>query len=560
MIEKKLYILFLLASAFSFAQVNIYSEVNTQEARVNSPITFTVVLEIYGEDLIQESPVKLPDFSKFNFEYASEQNTYIDPVKKIRLNRMVYQFSLDPKQAGNVKIGSALVKGNGKMYKTEPIDVVVKDAEKKPLAVANNPAKNMYLNMQLEEKEVYKNEPVIAVIKAFSKNISGFRHLEPAKFEPIKNLTIRTIASFDESIEETDNNFSSQIIAMFVIIPKVSGFMDVPSVEVPLSNHKNILVSNKVKINVKKLPEGAPENFNDAVGKYDLKIELIDKNKESFEINKAFNVSVKVSGKGNLSPSILPKILPSPDYETYKPTIVNNSNATNNGIEGTVEAQYVIIPKRRGDLKISTEDFSYFDPKDEKYVELGSASLILNTVNSQDIANAKTTLQKVNEYTNNVLEKVDSPVIDTKKLQVKEHKNISWTVIFCNLLIVGTGALLFLYFNKKLKDKKKQELEKKNISSQPIITIAETEAMLRKSDKLDIPSYLDYLQKTIDEGDFPKFYKVFEELKMETDYYSQNRYSHNFAEYLKLNFGLNDYEKYSQLMTKVNVEKYSPFS
>jgi hypothetical protein len=49
MIRKNLYILFLLASVYSFAQVNLYSEVNTKEARVNNPFVFTVVLEIFGK-------------------------------------------------------------------------------------------------------------------------------------------------------------------------------------------------------------------------------------------------------------------------------------------------------------------------------------------------------------------------------------------------------------------------------------------------------------------------------------------------------------------------------
>jgi hypothetical protein len=142
MIKKNLYILFLLASAFSFAQVNLYSKINSRETKLNAPLVFTVVLEIVGEDLVQETPMQLPDFSKFNFDYVSEQNTIIDPIKKIRVNQMVCQISLDPKQTGNIKIGSALVKVNGKIYKTEPIDIVVKDAEKKSVA-GNSPSRNM---------------------------------------------------------------------------------------------------------------------------------------------------------------------------------------------------------------------------------------------------------------------------------------------------------------------------------------------------------------------------------------------------------------------------------
>ena len=558
MIKKNLYILFLLASACTFAQVNLYSEVSSREARVNAPILFTVVLEIFGEDLVQETPVKLPDLTKFDYAISSEQNTFIDPVKKIRINQMVYQFALDPKQTGNLKIGSALVRINGKMYKTEPIDIVVKEAEKKPLAT-NNPARSMYLNMQIDDREVYKNEPVVAVLKAFSRNISNFRHLEPAKFEPVRNLAIRSIANFDESIEDSENDYSAQVVGVFVIVPKVAGLMDIPSVEVPFTNHKNVLVSNKVKINVKKLPDGAPVNFNNAVGKYDVKIEMVDKGKENFEINKAFNISVKVSGNGNLSPAIVPRILPSPDYEVFEPKIINNSVATVKGIEGEVEAQYVIIPKKRGDLRIVTEDFSYFDPRQEKYVEVGSKFLALNTVNAQDIANAKTTLQKVNEYTNNVLEKVDSPVLSTQKLKVKEHKKMSWMVIFGNLFIIGVGALAFMYFNRKMKEKKKIDLAKKNKASQPIVNIAETEAMLRSKSTFDLQSHLDYLNKTVDE-EKTKFFDGVEKLRADADEYCRARFNSDFSQYLKTNFGMSDDEKYKHLMTQVAVEKYSPYS
>ncbi len=558
MIKKNLYILFLLASACTFAQVNLYSEVSSREARVNAPILFTVVLEIFGEDLVQETPVKLPDLTKFDYAISSEQNTFIDPVKKIRINQMVYQFALDPKQTGNLKIGSALVRINGKMYKTEPIDIVVKEAEKKPLAT-NNPARSMYLNMQIDDREVYKNEPVVAVLKAFSRNISNFRHLEPAKFEPVRNLAIRSIANFDESIEDSENDYSAQVVGVFVIVPKVAGLMDIPSVEVPFTNHKNVLVSNKVKINVKKLPDGAPVNFNNAVGKYDVKIEMVDKGKENFEINKAFNISVKVSGNGNLSPAIVPRILPSPDYEVFEPKIINNSVATVKGIEGEVEAQYVIIPKKRGDLRIVTEDFSYFDPRQEKYVEVGSKFLALNTVNAQDIANAKTTLQKVNEYTNNVLEKVDSPVLSTQKLKVKEHKKMSWMVIFGNLFIIGVGALAFMYFNRKMKEKKKIDLEKRNKASQPIVNIAETEAMLRSKSTFDLQSHLDYLNRTVDE-EKTKFFDGVEKLRADADEYCRARFNSDFSQYLKTNFGMSDDEKYKHLMTQVAVEKYSPYS
>lgn len=559
MISKNLYILFLLTSAFSLAQVNMYSKINTRETRLNSPLVFTVVLEIVGEDLVQETPMQLPDFSKFNFDYVSEQNTIIDPIKKIRVNQMVCQISLDPKQTGNIKIGSALVKVNGKIYKTEPIDIVVKDAEKKAVA-ASSPAKNMYLNMQVSDRDVYKNEPVVAVIKAFSRNISGFRHLEPAHFEPTKNFAIRAIADVDESIETSVDDFSSQVVAMFVIVPKVVGYVELPTADVALNNHRGTLVSNKVKINVKKLPDGAPQGFKNAVGKYNLSVELVDKKKESFEINKAFNIAVKVEGKGNLSPSILPKILPSSDYDTYAPKLVNNSIATTDGLEGSVEAQYVIIPKKRGGIKIQTEHFSFFDPKLEKYVDVGPGIIALNAVNAQDIANSKTTLEKVNEYTNNVLETVNSPVISTQNLKVENKHGFNWRGILGNFLIIAVVSSVFIYFYRKYRKKQLLLANKKTVTDKPIVTIAETEALLRRKNKPDLDLYYDYQEKMIDQSNSDKFFYSVEELKSEADLYCTEQFSQNFQDYLKDHQSTDLYQRYVDLLSQINTEKYSPFS
>lgn len=557
MIRKNLYILSLLASVISFAQVNLYSKISSKEARVNSPLVFTVVLEIMGEDLVQESPLQLPDFSKFNFDYASEQNTLIDPVKKIRINQMICEISLDPKQTGNIKIGSVLVRVNGKIYKTEPIDIVVKDAEKKPLAKSHT-TRNMYLNMQVSDRDVYKNEPVVAVIKAFSKNLSGFRHLEPAKFEASKNFAIRSVADFDESIETSENDFSSQIVAMFVMVPKVTGYVDMPAAEVPVINNSNTLVSNKVKINVKKLPAGAPKSYKNAVGKYRLSVELLDKGKENFEVNKAFNIAVKLEGQGNMSPAILPKIIPSQQYDIYPPKIVNNSIATPEGIQGEIEARYIVIPKKRGGVKVETEDFSYFDPQTEKYVDLGSGLLTLATVNAQDIANSRTALERVNDYTNNVLETVNSPVINTNSLKIEKNKGFNWIGIVGNLLIVVVISLIFMVLYRRYSKSKKQH-KKSKTPQKPIVNIAETEALLRKNNKPDVNAYYVYLEKMIDKSDADKFFYALEDLKAEANLYCHDHFSLDFEDFLRSNH-LDIYNRYVDLQRLIDIEKYAPFS
>ena len=129
---KFLYIFSLLSTIFTYGQVTLVPIIEDKDPKVNEKFTVTFVLEIDGNEYIQETPLRLPDFSKFNMiGTASDQNTYVDPRKNIVINQIVYQAVLEPKQTGKIKIGSAVVQVNGKLYKTEPFDIYVNEAEKK---------------------------------------------------------------------------------------------------------------------------------------------------------------------------------------------------------------------------------------------------------------------------------------------------------------------------------------------------------------------------------------------------------------------------------------------
>ena len=164
------YILFGLLSVITYGQVTVFTEVNTKEPKLNEPLVLTIVQEVAGEDLEQQTPLQLMDLSKFDVVgTASERNTYIDQRKGIRINQLVYQVYLQPKTLGKLKIGSALVTVNGKIYKSEPFDVIVKEGDKRAEST-DYFSKDVFLNLDVDDIEVYENQPVVAVLRAYSKN------------------------------------------------------------------------------------------------------------------------------------------------------------------------------------------------------------------------------------------------------------------------------------------------------------------------------------------------------------------------------------------------------
>lgn len=543
------YILFGLLSVITYGQVTVFTEVNTKEPKLNEPLVLTIVQEVAGEDLEQQTPLQLMDLSKFDVVgTASERNTYIDQRKGIRINQLVYQVYLQPKTLGKLKIGSALVTVNGKIYKSEPFDVIVKEGDKR----AENTdyfSKDVFLNLDVDDKEVYENQPVVAVLRAYSKNFNNFRKVENIKVPKQNDARIKPISYKKQDIENTDGEYSSQVIATFVIFPEKSGNIEIEPVSALIKTPGvSKISSNKVKLNVKTLPKGSPENFKNAVGKFNITINSSAK-ENTAELGKPIDVAVKISGLGNLDENKLPKIIESADYTFFAPKIVSHLSTSKDGVKGSVVAKYLLIPKKEGNLKIETEGFAFFNPENNQYVDLGNAFLNLNVLNAKQIAANKTPLDLVDDYTKGVIETVKIPI--DKEKNVKEL-SFNLKYILGNFGIIALG-ILFLFLLYKLRSKPKSEKEIK-----PITTITEEEEKIRKQLKPDFSSYFNYLKLAKESGNFAQFFKTYEELHADTELYVENKFNMNLKVFLEEYNSAQFNEEYRKLVYAISMEKYAP--
>ena len=550
--KKLQYITFLLLSVISYGQVTLLTDVNVKEAKPNEPIVLTIVQEVAGDDLVQQSPLRMPDLSKFDIiGTASEQNTFIDQRKGLRVNQFVYQYYLMPKVSGKVKIGSALLTVNGKIYKSEPFDILVKDGPKNP--EADYLAKDVYLNLEVSDKTVYENQPTVAVLRAYSKNFDNFRKLENIKVSEQSNAIVKPISYKKQNIEtKDDGEYSSQVIATFVIFPEKSGNVEIEPVSALVKNAEmGKVVSNKVKINVKNLPTGSPESFKNAVGNFNVSIETIDAPKE-IEINKPVNVLVKIAGNGNLDANKLPKIIDSEQYTFFKPKITSKLTTNKEGVNGVIAATYVLIPKKAGKINISTEDFSFFEPNLKKYVDIGAKSLLLDVLTPQQIAANKTTLDVVDDYTKNVIETVPLPVVEKKNNA--SYYSFNWKNVLLNLALLFGCGLVFYYFVNKRKEKKVL----KPIPLKPITTIAEEEERIRNQIKPDFYSYFNYLNTLKVDGDFSAFFKTYEDLHHDVETYIERKSKESLKSYVQNTKGRKFFEDFKDLEKLMSIEKYAP--
>ncbi|WP_228459072.1 hypothetical protein [Chryseobacterium bernardetii] len=104
--DKLIYILLTLASVITYGQVNLSLDADKTEYGGKDIVNLTIVLELNGSDLVQQTGFQLPDLSKFNIiGSGSVTNTVIDPATNTLITQKVSRIALEPKKKERSKSG-----------------------------------------------------------------------------------------------------------------------------------------------------------------------------------------------------------------------------------------------------------------------------------------------------------------------------------------------------------------------------------------------------------------------------------------------------------------------
>ena len=538
------YILSFILPIFGYGQVTLLSETDTKEYQVREPFNLSIGLEIIGENYQQQSPVRLPDLSKFEIlGNATESVAAIDPETGNVVRQVLYHLILQPKHAGKTRIGSALVQVNGKTYRSEPFEILVRDGKRKHDAWG----RSVSMVMEVLGKEVYENQPVNVVLKlkANPHNYLDFRKVNQIKL-PQKTKNIYTVNLKREDIEIDKNDETAmQVIASFVVVPEKDGNLFVAPATA-LFNEERIL-SNPLKIHVKTLPEGAPRGFKNAVGKFDLEVEIP---KEEVEVNQPMDVFVKLKGKGNIIGAELPKIVESDDYTILKPT--QKIEVKESELSGEKTDHYVIIPKKEGEITIRYENFAYFDIDEKQYQTINSDDIKILSLSKEDMDSPKSTLGKMMDDTGHILKKVNLLPVSEEE---KEEESFDFGR-FAGIGLLVFGSLLAIYFFTFRKKKPKQWSSVQE--NDKITTIAETEELLKENISIGKEYYFGALKNAADKEDSAGFFENYQELHTEAENQIKRLKNQTILEFLEEIENADFVQDFEQFRTEIQEAKYAP--
>lgn len=350
-----------------------------------------------------------PDFSAFRIVSGPSQST---STSTQIINQQVttsvslsFTYVLEALEKGEFSIGSARVAVEGDNYQSDPFTINVTDRgaaqpdPSRPRQETGEPqmpgADDIFIRAAASKQSPYQGEHVIITYNLYTRlDITNYSIDALPSFRGFwsENINIGQQSARNEVVNGV--NYRVAEIRRVAVFPQLSGELRIEAMTVdmgvrvrtPQQQRRGSLFdeffgssrfdrfqtvqhsvrSNAITLDVKPLPsQNRPADFKGAVGSYEMSANLAP---VELNVNDAANLLVRIQGRGNIRMIEQPNIQFPRHLEVFDPNIDDNVRTARNGISGSREFDYLVIPRSAGETEIPAIRFSYFDPERSEYI------------------------------------------------------------------------------------------------------------------------------------------------------------------------------------------------
>ncbi|HSS96445.1 MAG TPA: BatD family protein, partial [Terriglobales bacterium] len=145
--------------------------------------------------------------------------------------------------------------------------------------------------------------------------------------------------------------------------------------------------TQSLTVDVKPLPDGAPDGFTGAVGQFELSATL---DRQSAPLGQTFTLRLTVTGTGNVEQLALTDFPELPAWQIYANPTSFTSSESNGLIVGQKVFEYLFIPSQTGTLDLPPMTLYYFDPSTIAYRSVNTVPISVNVLPSGESTAAAT--------------------------------------------------------------------------------------------------------------------------------------------------------------------------
>ena len=367
------------------AAPGVRSQVDRNTVSVGESFTFSIIIE----DMAAYGAPSLLPIPGVNVAGPASRNE-IQVINGQQSSKQIFDYQFLPTQPGDIMVPAVAVQAGGKVFTTQPIQVKILPAGATPGSNTNL----ALLRLVVPKKEVYFGEAFPVEIYLYWQNAQDV-HMPQLKTpgfstgqfgEPQRSSTVMNGMQYNVAIFRTaataartgDLTLGPAECQLTVLIPapgqprRRSIFDDFFGAQ--MQGRPTLLQTEPQSMRVLPLPtENVPENFNGAVGTYNLAVSAGPTN---LAVGDPITVRVQINGRGQLDALNLP---PQPQWREFKAYAATSTvNPTDPlGLSGSKSFEQVIVPENHEIRVLPPFQFSFFDPNAKSYRTLQGPAITL---------------------------------------------------------------------------------------------------------------------------------------------------------------------------------------
>ena len=368
---------------------------------------------------------------------------------------------------GKYTIGPAFIKKGNKAYASNSVVISIGErAEMSSNTITAEQLKNPAFGViQTNKTSIYEGESIIVSAKIYARfeptHLEGYRG-----FDFPGTVDKNSLGSSKRIIVEQEM-FKSVDLYTFeydknIIFPSGVGQFKISPYTMKLNqNYKGYqFESNHAIITIKALPNSSPNDFIGAVGKFTIEREIEDVDLDQGDV---FKMLIRIIGSGNLQNITEPRpILPKGFIVYGDPEIEEIFIYNIHGTEGEINYKYNIQVNKAGTTTIPPTTISFFDPKKEQYITVGTASVEIK------VKKDKNYITQESEADENISE-LNAPSYLRKSNIIEDNSDFyGSTAFWVGVVSPIFAAFMFLFLAKRQKNtshKNETKLAHKNKSN-----------------------------------------------------------------------------------------------
>jgi len=405
----------LLTTSLLFAQSKFVATASKTNVGVGEQFEVDFTMNGGGTHFVQ------PDFHDFQVLSGPNMESSFASVNGVSTMSLGYGFILVANKEGTFTIDAAAVVMNGHTVTTAPLKIRVKGqaaaqpAQPAQAAAPDNDQKTenvkdlskmVFVRAVTDKTRAYIGEQIKVYYKLYVRGV-GLLGGQPDKAPDLNGFWNQDVQGKGPNTWKSEiykgQRYNVTTIKQSMLFPQHPGDLSIDPLSMtlgvrvpfkdqfdnPFGNFKDVkyaVKSQPVIIHAVALPTaGKPADFAGAVGNYTV---YSDIDKKELKANETVNYTVDISGTGNLNLINSPKITTPVDVEKYDPKTTDHIVVDSNGVSGSRQFSYLLIPRHEGSFTLPPLGFTYFNPSSGRYVTVPTKSFIIKVDKGDAQANA----------------------------------------------------------------------------------------------------------------------------------------------------------------------------